>query len=153
VNINTQSLTKAAGIGIVVGIVLGLIGLIPFIGIVTVCLGIFVPIGVGALYAYFSAQEGEALDYGPAATGGAVSAAVSGLVSGIFSLLVGLVVGTTAGAFSQFGDLGLSGGEAAAATGIAAVGGVIGLCVGLVVSGVLGAIGGAVYVAIQGQRG
>ena len=149
---NTPSLTKAAGIGIAVGIVLGLLGLIPFVGIAFACLGFFVPIGIGALYVHFAAQEGESLDYGPAAAGGAVSAAIAGLVSGIFSLIVSLVAGTATGAFSQFGDLGLTGGEAAAATGFALVGGIIGLCVGLAISAVLGAIGGVIYVAIQGQR-
>ena len=151
-NLNSGSLMKAAGIGAGVGIVLGLLGLIPILGIVFACLGFFVPVGVGALYAFFTAQDGETLENGPAAAGGAVSALVAGLVAGVFNLVVGAVVGSATGAFSQFGDLGLGADEAAAVAGFAVVGGIIGLCVGIVIAAALGAIGAVIYVAIAGRQ-
>lgn len=148
-DLNTQSLTKAAGLGAVAGIGASVLGFIPILGFCFLCLGFFIPFVVGALYVRFTNDESQNLDYGPAAVGGAVSAAVAWSVSAIFSICVAVVVGS-AGSFSDFGELSGDDAVAAGTIGLAVV--VVFLCVGLIFVSAFGAIGAAIYTAMQGRQ-
>jgi len=140
------SVVRAAVIGIVVGIGLTLVGLIPFVGFVTICVAWLVPIGVGALAAYFALQTGP-LQVSQGAVDGAIAAAIAGLVNGIVGLAIALL---GLGAQTAIGGASPEGTAAGLAIGLGA--GIVGLIIGLVIAAVLGAVGGAVYVAIRGQK-
>ncbi|MEM7336408.1 MAG: hypothetical protein AAF490_30295 [Chloroflexota bacterium] len=136
-NIDMNSVVKAGGIAAGVSIVLNILGLIPFIGvffgILTLCFGIFIPIGGGMLYGYFA--EGEE-DTQTAAIGGALAGGTAGVISAI----VGAVIAGIAGTFTGGIEEGLAAGVG---------GGIFGtICLGIA-GFVLGAIGGAIWPMIQ----
>jgi hypothetical protein len=165
--INTGAALRAGGIGVGLGFVVQLIffgiglattgmaatapdigedaaaGLLAGAGGLTMCLccvGVLMYAGVGAAYAWFVEKDGGALEMGPIALGGAVSALASAFLSGICGALLGIVQSTMAGA-----DIGTS--ITAAGLGLA-----FAICLYPLLYGGLGAAGGAIYAAIKNNQ-
>jgi hypothetical protein len=146
-NINTQSVLKAAGIGAginaIIGIISGASSLLGvdavtiLVGLLACCGGILVPLLTGALYGYFTPGK-ETL--GEGAAGGAISGMVAGLIYGLVSGVITAVVSLVQGV--SFDVL------------LANTGGtILGACCGALIFGsILGAIGGAVWTAVQGNK-
>ncbi len=175
--INTNALLRAGGIGLAVSIVLallgngitviatnaatasgsasgslGALGALGLLGTCFCCLGVLAYIGDGALYGWFVRKEGGALEMGPLALGGAVTAVIVGFVTGLCNGVFSLVFHV--GQFNQISSLtgGGNPGDTAAMASAGIVGAVIGVCVWVIVSAALGAIGGVIYAAIVGNQ-
>jgi hypothetical protein len=157
-NLDTNSLLKAGGIGVAAVVVLNLLALIPFVGVVCCCLAILAYGGIGAGYGYFTMQEGNTADPGQFALGGAVTAAAASIVAGIINAIVQLILTTlgisSAAALSQFeGQLPPEvASQLAGAAGFTVVGAITGICIGFFVAAALGAIGGAIYGSTQQNK-
>ena len=140
-NINMQSVLKAGGIAAGVAIVLGILSLIPFLGaifgIVLFCGGIFIPIGGGMLYGYFTPGKE---DMQTAAIGGALAGGASGIILAVFNAISSTVgVGVSEGV-----GTGLAAGALSGTVGA--------ICFGIF-GFILGGVGGAVWPYIQDQVG
>jgi hypothetical protein len=150
---------KAGLIGAGVGLVLSLIGLIPFVGCCTGIIGLLVYAGVGVLAAYWLTPPRSA-------GAGAGAGAIAGLISGVggsvvttISAIVQGIMGTTTNAVSfidpqimqQLIDAGIDPDMFAMFAGVG--GGILGgamCCVGsLAIGAALGAIGGAIMAAAK----
>jgi hypothetical protein len=146
-NINTQSVLKAAGIGAGINAIIGILSgasallgvdaVAAIVGLLACCGGILIPVMTGALYGYFTPGK-ETL--GEAAAGGAISGMVAGLVFGLFNGVITAVVSLVQGASFEF-MIGSVGGTLFAAC-----------CGALIFGSILGAIGGAVWTAVQGDK-
>lgn len=158
-NLNQGALLKAAGIGagvaVVNSIAASLVSLaalsspemaaIGVIGLLCCCIAILVYAGAGAAYGYFTEQDGQPVDIGGFALGGAIASAIAGVVAGLIGGILNLVLNVGGMmSMSQF-----SGDEAAIAGAGGVIGLFIGLCFAIVIGGILGAIGGAVYGLIR----
>jgi hypothetical protein len=147
VNINTQSVLKAAGIGAGINAIIGVIsGASNFLGMDFVttlvwlfacCGGALIPILTGALYGYFTPGK-ETM--GEAAAGGAISGMVAGLVYGMVNGAITAVVSLVQGI--SF-DIVIG---AVGATLFAAC------CGALIFGSLLGALGGVIWTAVQGDK-
>lgn len=144
--INTQSVIKAAGIGAAINAVLGLLSIltlwVPDLALLTwpflCCGGILIPVLAGALYGRFNPGQ-ETMSDG--AIGGAVSGFAAGLMYGIFSSIATAVYALVQG--GNFGDA-LAGSTTT----------LVSSCCGAILFGsILGAVGGAIWVATQGNKG
>jgi len=145
-NVNMQSVMKAAAIGAIVNGILAVIGggvgyALPAVGFITAlfsCCGwLLIPVTVGALYGYFTPGKENIQQ---AAIGGAISGAVSGIAYGIISAIMAIILLVVAGA--EITDALINGGGAG-----------IGYCCAAVFAGlILGAIGGAVWTAVQKDK-
>jgi hypothetical protein len=160
-NLDTQSLLKAGGIGAGVVVVLNLLGIIPLVGVVCCCLVIVAYAGIGAGYGYFTMQEGNAADAGQFAIGGAIAAAAASVVAGIVNAIVQLILSTlgvgasTAAALSQLEGMDLPpevASQLAGAAGFTIMGAIVGICIGFFIAAALGAIGGAIYGSTQKDK-
>ena len=145
-NINMGSVVKAGGIAAGAGIVLAILGAIPFLNCLVVpllCIGsVLLSIGAGMGYGYFTPGREEMAQ---SATGGALAGGFAGLVYGLGAGLLGLVTNAGATAMLEEADIALgSGGSVVAILGST--------CITLVVGLVLGAIGGLLWPVIQGNR-
>lgn len=142
-NMNMQSVMKAAAIGAIVNAIMAILSggiayAAPTVGAVTAiffcCGGILIPVATGALYGYFTPGK-ETLQQ--SAMGGAVSGLVAGVAYGVINSLITLVISLVNGV-----DI------ADALAGSTAT--LIGGCCGAIIFGlILGAIGGAVWTAVQ----
>lgn len=145
-NINTGSVVKAGGIAAGVGLVLAILGGIPFLNCLFVpllCIGaVVLPIGAGMGYGYFTPGREE---MSQSALGGALAGAFGGLAYGIGSGIMGLITNAGAAAFLEDADIAVSAG-----------GGIMGLllstCLSVVAGLVLGAIGGLLWPAFQRNK-
>ncbi len=145
-NINTGSVVKAGGLAAIIGLVLALLGAIPFLNCLIfplLCIGaVLLPIGAGMGYGYFTpGQESTA----QSATGGALAGAFGGLVYGLVNGLISMF--TNAGAAAMLEDADLAVGASAGL--VTLVGSV---CISLVFGLILGAIGGVLWPAFQRNR-
>jgi hypothetical protein len=141
--LDTSVALKAGLIGAGLGLVVAVLGRIPFLGCISCFLGPLAALVTGALYVQFATGKVELAD---GALGGAVAGAISGAVNSLFSGLMNLIFGTAQAASD------LLGGEfgAAALTAGASVGSVlVGIVVGAIVGAVLGLVGGIIYAAIK----
>lgn len=162
-NINQQTLIKAAGIGAGIGLVYGIVANIPIVNLVCCCLGWLVMGGTGVVYGYFADQEGEPVDLATWAVGGAAAGAAAGLVRGIVSALAIVLIsalGLGADVATQMAvleDAGLDVPPAVAeqmvAGGAATFANVLTtICGSFFIYAILAAIGGAIFALIkQGQ--
>jgi hypothetical protein len=145
-NMNMQSVMKAAAIGAIVNGILAILGngilyVAPTVGIISsvflCCGGFLIPIATGALYGYFTPGK-ETLQQ--AALGGGVSGVVAGIAYGVLNSIMVLV-------FALVNGL-----EIADAV-TASTGTLVGGCCGAVIFGfILGAVGGAIWSAVQKDK-
>ena len=147
---------KAGLIGGGVLIVLQLIGLVPFLGCVTLPLTILVYIAAGAWAASSLPPVRQA---GKGAGQGALAALVAQVIGGIVGLIIAIVQaasGATARALAQIPpealqqlqDAGIPSDMLFGTVGASIIGSLCCLT-GIVVAAILGAIGGAIYAAIK----
>ncbi len=145
-NVNMQSVIKAAAVGAIVNGILAVLGggltyALPAVGFITAlfsCCGwVLIPVAVGALYGYFTPGKENMQQ---AAIGGAISGAVSGIAYGIISAIMVIILLVVGGA--EITDALTSGGV----TGIGSC------CAALFAGLILGAIGGAVWTAVQKDK-
>jgi hypothetical protein len=146
-NINMQSVLKAAGIGAAINAVVGIMSALPgiqglemlaFLVWPLYCCGfLLIPITTGALYGYFTPGK-ETM--GEAAGGGAISGMVAGLIYGLFSGALQIVVGLING--WDFEIIMTNAGGAVLG----------GCCIAIFLGSVLGAIGGVIWTAVQGDK-
>ena len=145
-NMNMQSVMKAAAIGAIVNGILAILGngvvyALPEAEIISsvflCCGGILIPVATGALYGFFTPGK-ETLQQG--AIGGGVSGVVAGIAYGVLNSIMILVLALVNGA--DIAD------AFAASTGT-----LIGGCCGAVIFGfILGAVGGAIWTAVQKDK-
>ena len=148
---NMNSVVKAGGLAAAVGVVLALLGKIPFVGCLVVpliCLGVFaLPIGAGMAYGYFTPGK-ETI--GLSALGGALGGGFGGLVYGLLTGLLNAATGGIAGAINQIEGME---GIAVETTGFG-FGSLLGsVCISIFGGLLFGAIGGIIWPMFQGNRG
>jgi hypothetical protein len=174
-NIKPRALMIAAGVGLVVQVVISLIGSAMSIGpalagggpsqigqfsgiasaiSVLLCLcALAVDTAVGFLYVYLSSREGT-VSMGDAALGGAATGLAARVVSGAIGACIGLLLVPLI--LSQMAT-GVPPEMAGVMLGAGVAGGLIGaiggICIGLIIGGVFGAIGGAIGGATVGKSG
>lgn len=144
--INTESAIKAGGIGAAIAAVIGLLsGVVGYfisgnfsVGATFCCGGVIIPLLSGVLYGYLTPGK-ETLGQG--ALGGALSGFAAGIMYGIFQGISTAVVFLVQG--SEF------------STAIrGSIDTIVGYCCAAIfVGSVMGAIGGAVWVVTQGNKG
>jgi len=148
VKFNTSVAVKAGIYGAIAGLVVALLGRIPFVNCLIAPLGWVVAVGTGVLYTHFALAEGNKVELVEGAVGGAVAGAIAGAVNSLITGILNLIFGV-AGAASDL--LGGDAGAAAIAATVSIISVITGLIVGAIVGAILGAIGGAVYAAIKGK--
>jgi hypothetical protein len=163
-NFNSSIAMKAGLIGAAVGLVIAILGRIPFLGCFIAPLGWIAAVGAGVLYVHLAgggqlpvvssggtmgATGSVPVAIGEGAVGGAVAGGITGLVQALVGGVLSLLFGAAQAASSALG--GGNAGDAALGAGIALVGVVVALIVGTIVAAILGAIGGLVFAAIKGQ--
>lgn len=154
-NLNKSAIWKAAGlsllIGIVVNLVLSLIGMgaadaanlttanegaLAGAGIVPLIVGLGLTLLYGALYGYFARREGTPVDVSNYAIGGSLSVVLMSVIGLAIAAVLALVGLSMPGIDVPDG----TGGTLAAFLTAAAI-------LGLVINAVIGAVGGAIYAA------
>lgn len=161
-SLDNNALLKAVGVGVGIGFLFAIFRNIPIVGIVCCCIGWLVYAALGAVYGYFSEQNGNPPNAGAFALGGAISGAVAGLIWGIVygvaqMILDALGLGASAeDVLAMFDAAGIDIPPELAAqavgTGTSIFGLFVNICIGLVFYAVLAAIGGAIYGAIRANR-
>lgn len=147
-NINTSVALRAGLFGALAGIVVALLGRIPFIGCLVGPLGWLVAVGTGVLYVYFITQTNPIITVADGAAGGAVAGAVAGLAASLISGILTLVFGVVQIANLPTGNSGQGAGVAVATV----IGTIFGIVIGTIVWAVLGALGGLIFAAVKGQQ-
>jgi hypothetical protein len=133
--------------GIIVA-VLGIIGAIPLLACLAfplLCVaGFLVPIAIG----WFVAQWGGATDMGKGAMDGAIACGLGGLVGGIVTFLANLCFNAV------FFALGVSTNSSDMVGALIAgvISGLMSWILGTIGAAIFGAVGGLLYVAIQGNK-
>ena len=149
----------------IVGIVLGIVSLIPILNCialpVTCVVAVVLPFAIGWLVAQWGSAPTMAMvktplaiqstsPYATPAVDGAVAAGVGALVAGIIVWIVGLIFG---GIFATVGAA--NAGEAGTAAAGLAVGGAVGI-VGVVfqviIAAIAGAVGGVLYIVFSQRK-
>lgn len=145
-NINTGSVVKAGGIAAAIGLVLAVLGGIPFLNCLVLpllCIGaVLLPIGAGMGYGYFTPGREE---MSQSALGGALAGAFGGLAYGLGTGIMGLITNAGATAFLEDADIAVSAGGSV-------VGLLLSTCLSVVVGLVLGAIGGLLWPMFQREK-
>lgn len=136
-----------AVLGVISALTQAIDRVIPFLTCITVpiyCLvGLLVPIAIG----WFVAQWGSATDMGKGVIDGAIACGVGGLVGGVITFLAHLCFRPV------FSVIGLS--TQREVFGALILGLIVGLgewIIGAIVAAIFGAVGGLLYVAIQGNK-
>ncbi len=142
--VDTSVALKAGAIGAVIGLVIALLGRIPFLGCIVGPLGWVVAVLTGVLYVHFA---GRKVEVGEGALGGALAGGIAGLVSSLVSGVLTLIFGPVSTAISLLGRGRL--GAAALSTGITLAGVISGIVLGTVIGAALGALGGVIYAALK----
>jgi hypothetical protein len=148
-NFNSSIAIKAGLIGAVVGLVVAVLGRIPFINCIIAPLSWLVAVAAGVLYVYYASSSGAAVAIGEGAVGGGVSGGIAGLAHALLSGVLTLLFGSVRAASSAFGRGEVGGAAIGASVTLFVV--IIGIIGGTVVGVVLGAVGGLVFAAIKGQ--
>lgn len=145
-NINTQSVIKAGGAAALIGLVLGVLSVIPVLNCLVaplLCIGSFLlPLGAGLGYGYWTPGKEEMTE---SAIGGALAGGFGGFVYGLVTGLASMVTNSGTAALLEGSDIGT------AATG-GFVGLLISLCIPIIGGLFFGAIGGVLWPVIQGDR-
>lgn len=145
-NMNMQSVMKAAAVGAIINGILAILGgglayALPAVAIISslflCCGGFLIPVGTGALYGFFTPGKENIQQ---AAIGGAISGAVAGIAFGILRAIMTVVISLVNGA--EIVDA-ITGGGAAL---------VLGCCGPIFFGLILGAIGGAIWTAVQKDK-
>lgn len=146
--VNTSIALKAGLFGAVAGLVIAVLGRVPFLGCIIAPLGWVVAVGTGVLYTHFALAEGpvELMEGG---AGGALAGAIAGFVQSLVSGVLALIFGAV-GAASELMGSG-DAGAAAIVAGATLIGVIGGIVAGAIIGAILGGIGGAVYAAIKGK--
>lgn len=138
---------KAGLIGAAVGLVVALLGRIPFLGCLIGPLGWAVIVGTGALYVHLAATAGRAVEIGEGALGGAVAGAIAGTAGSLVTGILNLIFGPVRTAFRLLGRG--QPGAAVLSASVTAVSVIGGIFLGFVVGAALGALGGVIYAAVR----
>jgi hypothetical protein len=156
---------RGAIYGAGVGIVIGIISVIPFLNCLalplTCVVSLLLPFAIGYFVAQWGSEPSMAMvktplavqsssPYATPAVDGAVASGLAALVGGLVTWIVGLIV---SGVFATVNAA--NAGEAGTAAAGLAVGGafgIIGVIFGVVIAAIAGAIGGAIYVLIKQNR-
>lgn len=137
---------KAGGIAAAIGLVLAILGGIPFLNCLVLpllCIGaVLLPIGAGMGYGYFTPGREE---MSQSALGGALAGAFGGLAYGLGTGIMGLITNAGATAFLEDADIAVSAGGSV-------VGLLLSTCLSVVVGLVLGAIGGLLWPMFQREK-
>lgn len=145
-NINTGSVVKAGGIAAAIGLVLAILGGIPYLNCLVLpllCIGaVLLPIGAGLGYGYFTPGREE---MSQSALGGALAGAFGGLAYGLGTGIMGLITNAGATAFLDEADIAVS-------TGGSVIGLFFATCLSIVAGLVLGAIGGLLWPMFQREK-
>jgi len=141
---------KAGLIGAAAGLLVALIGRIPFIGCIVAPLAWLVAVASGVLYVYFAISGGAKVELVEGALGGGIAGGIAGLVNGLVSGVLTLAFGAVGTAASLIGGGEL--GSAALSTGANVAGVIVSMVGGAVAGVVLGAIGGLVFALIKGAK-
>ncbi len=147
----TPHVKRGALYAAIVGIVLGVIGVIPVLNCIALPVLCIVGLGLPVVIGWFVAQWGGATDMGKGAVDGAIASALGALVSGVVVFVANLILSVV---FSAIGaGLGGDAGSAAAGFAVGAVADFFSrVIVGPIGAAIFGAIGGLLYVAIQGNK-
>lgn len=147
---------KAGLVGAGVLVVLDLVGLIPFVGCVTLLLGIVAYLGIGMLAAYWMPPPRMA---GSGAGQGALAAVLAALIGGVVSTIIATIqfaVADTAAIMSQVPADSLQQLEEVGidpslliGPGAGAMYGSVCCLIGLILAAILGAVGGAVFAGLK----
>jgi hypothetical protein len=147
---------KAGLVGAGVLVVLDLVGLIPFIGCVTLLLSIVAYLGIGMLAAYWMPPPRMA---GSGAGQGALAAVLAALIGGAVSTIIAVIqfaVADTAAILSQvpaeslqqLEEMGIDP-SFLVGPGAGAMYGSVCCLIGLILAAILGAVGGAVFAGLK----
>jgi hypothetical protein len=135
------SVVKAGAVAVVINIILGILGALPFVGpffwVCTCFGGILIPILAGVLYGYFAPGKE---DMGQAAVGGGLAGAAAGMIYGLVRIITTAAVALFAG--DALGDIFVSGALDLFGT----------FCGALIFGGILGAVGGVLWIFFQGRN-
>ncbi|HHS97250.1 MAG TPA: hypothetical protein ENK08_05040 [Chloroflexi bacterium] len=145
--VNTSMALKAGLIGAAAGLVVALLGRIPFIGCIIGPLGWAVAVAAGTLYVHYAAEGGRKVEIGEGALGGALAGGIAGLAQSLVSGILILLFGPVRAAASLLGR-GQVGAAAISAgvTLVSVIGGIVG---GTIIGAALGALGGVIYTAVN----
>jgi hypothetical protein len=149
-----QSIALKAGLyGAIAGVVVALLGRIPFLGCIIAPFGWVVAVGTGVLYTYF-ASANATVDLQEGAVGGGIAGAIAAAAQAVISGILNLIFGTVQAASSLLGggDAGAAASAAAITAGANLIGIIVGIVVGAIVGAILGAIGGAGYAYIKNRQ-
>jgi hypothetical protein len=154
-NLNKSAIWKAAGLSLLIGIVVNLVlsllgmgaadaadatgtneGVLAGTGIVQTIVSLGLTLLYGALYGYFARREGTPVDVGNYAVGGSLSVVLMGVIMLVVAAVLALIGLSIPGIDVPDG----TGATIAAFLTAAAI-------LGLVINAVIGAIGGAIYAA------
>lgn len=140
---------KAAIIGAVAGLVIGILGLIPCVSCLN-CILIFVP---GVLAVHFAIQDGQVVSTGGGSKLGAVSGVTCSLASMLINIPLSLLMGGAEFAKLQqmMSQQGMSGAEAAMGGTVLIIAILIGIPVGLALVAGFNAVSGLVYAMIKNR--
>lgn len=161
-NLDTNALLKAGGIGLGGGLVLGLASQAPLVGLICCCLIPIAWVGAGVLYGLFAKNNGSEINAGQFAIGGAIAGLAAGVGTGIVNAVASSLVLMTSDIsdlMTIYADMGIElppemlnvyadGGG----TGYAILGVVMVLCGMVFFAAAAGAIGGAAYGGIVGNN-
>lgn len=144
--INTGSVVKAGGIAAAVGLVLAILGGIPYLNCLILpllCIGAFLlPVGAGIGYGYFTPGRE---DMGQSALGGALAGGFGGFAYGLGTGVMAFITNAGAGAM-------LEGADIAVGAGGTVVSFFVSLCIPIVTGFLLGALGGLIWPLLQGDK-
>lgn len=149
----------------IVGIVLGIISLIPILNCialpVTCVVALLLPFGIGWFVAQWGTSSGMAMvktplavqsssPYATPAVDGAVATGIGALVSGIIVWIAGLIFG---GIFATIGAANAGeAGQAAAGLAIGGAVGIVGVVFQVIIAAIAGAIGGVLYIVFSQRK-
>lgn len=146
-NFNMNSVIKAGGIAAGIGLVLAVLGAIPFIQCLVIpllCVAWFaLPIAAGMLYGYYTPGKETT---GESALGGALAGGFGGLVYGILNGILGAV--TSAGTMAALE--GIEGMPQTAGAGVGSI--LIAVCVSVFGGLIFGALGGILWPMFQNRK-
>jgi hypothetical protein len=142
---------RGAIIAAIIGIVIGVIGVIPVLNCLAIPITCIVGFGLPLVIGWFVAQWGGATDMGAAAIDGAIATAVGALIAGVIVFVLDVILGFV------FNALGLAAGNEVPRAAMGFIVEIVSKFVGHIIArpifaAIFGAVGGLLYVAIQGNK-
>ncbi|HEY75480.1 MAG TPA: hypothetical protein G4O00_04770 [Thermoflexia bacterium] len=145
--VDTSVALKAGLIGAAIGLVVALLGRIPFLACIIGPLGWVVAVATGTLYVHYAATGGRKVEVGEGALGGALAGGIAGLTQSLVSGVLTLIFGPVRTAVALLGRG--QPGAAALSAGMTFVGVIGGIVLGVILGAALGALGGVIYAAVK----